>query len=318
MLSNLLVLIALFPLSSLCQSCGSFDYLDPDSSWPQLACDEPNQCDKSDFLQQSPVLVMSSYTNRNLKPLQFTGYSTFVGNLTNLNEVVSVSVPEDKAGTLTFKSPVKHGKDSVYRLVEIEIHSLAENVLYNYGQDVLAFHLVHRSDSGDTAILALHFRSVPFQNITTPWAKSIIDSIGVVDGGDGTLTVGSLQDFFDELLNSQNNGYYHFTGSLTTPPCTEGVQWYVLDATAVISSDDLVILQQVVYPNARPIQRTLVDVDYYDPIEDSTLRENMRFLRNWVIPSTVVVVVIGVSICVLLILLIIISRQHSEEGYNRY
>lgn len=32
------------------------------------------------------------------------------------------------------------------------------------------------------------------------------------------------------------SGFYHYSGSLTTPPCSEGVRWYVVNQTAPVSS----------------------------------------------------------------------------------
>jgi carbonic anhydrase len=41
-----------------------------------------------------------------------------------------------------------------------------------------------------------------------------------------------------ELLPSQH-GYYTYSGSLTTPPCTEGVTWYILKSTSSLSAQQL-------------------------------------------------------------------------------
>lgn len=45
-----------------------------------------------------------------------------------------------------------------------------------------------------------------------------------------------------------------YQGSLTTPPCTEGVRWTVLQAPIAMSSDQLRLLEGLHGPNARPVQ----------------------------------------------------------------
>ena len=48
--------------------------------------------------------------------------------------------------------------------------------------------------------------------------------------------------------------YYQFLGSLTTPPCTEGVLWMVLKTPTTISRDQLKLFAQLFPNNARPVQ----------------------------------------------------------------
>jgi carbonic anhydrase len=49
-------------------------------------------------------------------------------------------------------------------------------------------------------------------------------------------------------------GYYHFEGSLTTPPCSEGVSWYVLSTPVEASAAQIKAFQKLYKHNARPVQ----------------------------------------------------------------
>jgi carbonic anhydrase len=47
---------------------------------------------------------------------------------------------------------------------------------------------------------------------------------------------------------------YHYRGSLTTPPCTEGVNWFVLTTPVSLSADQIDALEKVFHGNNRPVQ----------------------------------------------------------------
>mgnify|MGYP006195922289 CR=1 FL=1 len=60
-------------------------------------------------------------------------------------------------------------------------------------------------------------------------------------------------DSLDYLL-PQDQRYYQFMGSLTTPPCTEGVLWNVIKAPVTVSKEQLKLFAQLFPMNARPVQ----------------------------------------------------------------
>ena len=49
-------------------------------------------------------------------------------------------------------------------------------------------------------------------------------------------------------------GYFTFAGSLTTPPCTEGVSWYVLKEHPTVSAPQIATFAKLYPSDARPIQ----------------------------------------------------------------
>ncbi len=55
-------------------------------------------------------------------------------------------------------------------------------------------------------------------------------------------------------LLPQGRGYYSFEGSLTTPPCSEGVQWMVLKEPVKLSAQQIKSFRKVYSANARPLQ----------------------------------------------------------------
>jgi len=58
--------------------------------------------------------------------------------------------------------------------------------------------------------------------------------------------------------------YYHWDGSLTTPPCSEGVKWYLLKGTQTVTKEQVDKFIKIIGKNNRPIQ----------PINERTIYRN--------------------------------------------
>ncbi|WP_342593213.1 carbonic anhydrase family protein [Ramlibacter agri] len=132
-----------------------------------------------------------------------------------------------------------------YELQQFHFHKPSEERVDGRHYDMVA-HLVHKDDQGRAAVVAVLLSSGAANPLVqTLWdhrpaqGKEIHDEAVRVDAAD---------------LLPATKGYYTFAGSLTTPPCSEGVTWYVLKAPSQVSS--LQIGQfSVSYPmNARPVQ----------------------------------------------------------------
>jgi carbonic anhydrase len=70
---------------------------------------------------------------------------------------------------------------------------------------------------------------------------------------DRATTVDAVKINAIELL-PRDKGYYAFAGSLTTPPCSEDVKWFVLKTPIQISADEVARFARVYPMNARPVQ----------------------------------------------------------------
>ena len=57
------------------------------------------------------------------------------------------------------------------------------------------------------------------------------------------------------MLLPATRGYFTYDGSLTTPPCTEGVTWFVLKTPVQVSPDEIAAFARKYPHNARPIQQ---------------------------------------------------------------
>jgi carbonic anhydrase len=136
--------------------------------------------------------------------------------------------------------------DKTYSLVQFHFHHPSEEYINNRGFDLVA-HLVHDDGRGHLAVVAVLFKTGPrnplldtlWRNIPTQKEKAV--------------NVPSVTFNVKDLLPA-DRGYYTFDGSLTTPPCSEGVTWYVLKSPSTLSADQLATFAKLYPRNARPIQ----------------------------------------------------------------
>jgi carbonic anhydrase len=133
-----------------------------------------------------------------------------------------------------------------YALVELDFHKPSEDKISGKGHDMEA-HLVHRGKDGKIAVVAVLLdQGSGNPLIKTLWANlpQTKDKENIVDA----VKINAL-----ELL-PRDKGYYAFAGSLTTPPCGEDVQWFVLKTPTQISGDEIARFAKSYPMNARPVQ----------------------------------------------------------------
>lgn len=132
-----------------------------------------------------------------------------------------------------------------YELQQFHFHRPAEERVNGKGFEMVV-HLVHKDPEGHLAVLALLLeRGKPQQTIQTVW-----NNLPLEKGDTATPTI--VLDPNDML--PQRRDYYTFMGSLTTPPCTEGVLWMVMKEPVQASPAQLALFSRLYPFNARPIQ----------------------------------------------------------------
>ncbi len=132
-----------------------------------------------------------------------------------------------------------------YELHGIHYHAPGEHLLD--GQDFAAeLHLVHDDTNGDLAVVGLLFRI----GKVSPLIQSLLDVAPEV-GRSVSLSNGpSAAEYVPGRLE-----FYFYDGSLTTPPCTEGVRWIVMQQIDTVSEGQVRELQKLsAGPNNRPVQ----------------------------------------------------------------
>jgi carbonic anhydrase len=133
-----------------------------------------------------------------------------------------------------------------FDLLQFHFHHPSEEQVNGQRYPMVA-HLVHKNAEGQLAVVAVL--------LTTGEANTAIDTVWKylpVDTGDRVKLPPGVLNLLDLLPKDQR--YYQFMGSLTTPPCTEGVLWMVLKTPSTLSPAQIRLFGQLFPNNARPVQ----------------------------------------------------------------
>lgn len=138
--------------------------------------------------------------------------------------------------------------EKTYELKQFHFHHPAEERVNGRAFDMVA-HLVHQSKEGDLAVVAVLLMA----GDENPFLKTLWNHLPLDVGLEESLS--SVQINVDDLL-PKFQGYYTFMGSLTTPPCTEGVRWIVMRTPVQMSRTQIKVFGRLYEMNARPVQST--------------------------------------------------------------
>lgn len=140
-----------------------------------------------------------------------------------------------------------------YALLQFHFHHPSEHLLSGKAFD-LECHFVHKAASGALAVVGVFIRPGAENKALSPiWS--------VMPAAEGEAT-GPVVD--PAALLPSGRGYFRYMGSLTTPPCSEGLTWTVLKEPVEASTDQIRRFASLFANNARPVQplnrRFLLDV----------------------------------------------------------
>ena len=133
-----------------------------------------------------------------------------------------------------------------YELAQFHFHSPSEHAIDAHHAQ-MEMHLVHRDASGNLAVLAVMIE----RGANHPALAAITDHLPV-DPGRASHVDGVTVDAAEFLPES--SATYRYSGSLTTPPCTEGVRWFLFQEPIEASNEQIDAFQKVYFGNNRPTQ----------------------------------------------------------------
>jgi len=186
---------------------------------------------------QTPInLSESDMIEAELSPLQFI-YQNGISSVINNGHTIQINVPEGNSITVDAKT---------FKLVQFHFHSPSENQI-NGKTFPLELHLVHKSDAGELAVIGVMF--------DVGNANALLETIWQNVSGKVDESVKLSQEINPINFLPENKDYFRFNGSLTTPPCSEGVRWFVMKKPLTVSPAQIQQFKGwMKHDNARPLQ----------------------------------------------------------------
>jgi len=136
--------------------------------------------------------------------------------------------------------------DGTYDLAQFHFHGPSEHTLTG-SNTALEMHLVHVNAEGGLAVVGVMIEAGDENAAYAP----VFDNIPVEAGG-ARIVDGTSVNAIDLLPSDRS--YYRYEGSLTTPPCSEGVKWHVLSHPVTLSADQIAAFTDIMEDGNRPVQ----------------------------------------------------------------
>jgi carbonic anhydrase len=200
-------------------------------SWSQL---KPDYSLCSSGQRQSPIDIRGGLAVE-LDPVRFDYQASRFAVVDN-GHTVQVNLAPGNAVEVAGKR---------FELVQFHFHRPSEERI-NGKQFEMSLHLVHKDEQGRLAVVALLFdKGAKQMALQKVWNNLPLEK----NQEAAARTPLELLDLLPD-----DRGYFTYMGSLTTPPCSEGVQWIVMRQPIAASAEQIELFARLYPMNARPLQ----------------------------------------------------------------
>jgi carbonic anhydrase len=186
--------------------------------------------------RQSPIDIRDGIPVQ-LDPIQFD-YRSSAFRVIDNGHTVQVNVEPGNSITVGGRR---------FDLIQFHFHRPSEERINGRQYDMVA-HLVHKDLDGRLAVVAV----LMDQGKSHPLVQQVWNNLPL-EKNQEQMAQASMD--LNQLL-PEHRQYYTYMGSLTTPPCSEGVLWMVMKQPAAMSRDQVAVFSKLYPMNARPIQST--------------------------------------------------------------
>lgn len=216
------------------QSHWTYDGVTGPDAWARL---DPGFATCSQGIHQSPVDLPANLPAASAHHIEFH-YQTVPLEVVNNGHTIQVQVPPGSYIDLDGHR---------YDLLQFHFHHPSEETIAGKHADMVV-HLVHKDARGGLAVVGVLANAGQGE----PTALARIWEHLPAHAGE-TDAAPDVHIALGELLPADHH-FYHYTGSLTTPPCTEGVDWSVMAFPISILPEHVQAFHALYPANARPVQ----------------------------------------------------------------
>jgi carbonic anhydrase len=194
---------------------------------------------------QSPVELTGSAEKPSVQwAIQYGSSPLMIAHNEHMEEIIdnghTIQISVEEGNTLTVDG-------QTFVLKQFHFHTPSEHTV-NGQHAPMEIHFVHQSADGNLAVVGLMVEESPVDNPHfEPIVAHLPDSMG--QSYHHPEVVLAL-----EKKLPTNRQAYHYMGSLTTPPCSEGVHWLVLKDRAPLSARQIAAIHSRIGNNNRPVQ----------------------------------------------------------------
>ena len=132
-----------------------------------------------------------------------------------------------------------------YALQQFHFHSPSEHTV-DGKHFPMEMHLVHQAEDGALGVVSVLIQAGEHNKSFDPVWNMLPDADQPTRSSEAKIDAMSLLP--------QNYSYYAYSGSLTTPPCTEKVKWAILTTPVSLSNEQITRFRHVINGNNRPVQ----------------------------------------------------------------
>lgn len=199
-------------------------------NWANI-CKEYNKCKG---VSQSPINLASPYYIAPDKDIQFSYTQTSI-RIRRVNNTIQFDVDPGSYISINGKK---------FELIQFHIHVQSEHAIdgkYFPGE----IHFVHAHSKEELAVIGIMFDHKKPNELLA----ALIPLIPLKEE-----TYNSTKKIDLNYVIPENKSHFHYTGSLTTPPCSEIVEWYIFKEGIGISSKNTKRIKSILGYNFRPLQ----------------------------------------------------------------
>jgi len=185
--------------------------------------------------QQSPINIGETIKAQ-LQPLKIAWGKT-AESIVNNGHTIQVTMPEG--------STMSAGSGGSFRLLQFHFHRPSEHTI-NGANFPMEAHFLHANAAGNFAAIAVL--------ITTGRTNKAFNNIVLTMPNRAGSQVKAEPAVDPNAFLPPKRGYYRYSGSLSTPPCAETVDWYVMSEPVQVAEADINSFARLYPKNARPVQ----------------------------------------------------------------